>query len=41
MFERLRRLYHEGKIHEEELQNAVEMGWITEEQMEQIIHELD
>lgn len=37
MYERLKRLYNEGRIHEAELQNAVAKGWITEEQMKEII----
>lgn len=32
MFETLKRLYTEGKLSEEGLNNAVEKGWITEEQ---------
>lgn len=39
MFERLRRLYREGKIDEAGLESAVEKGWITEEQKNQIISE--
>lgn len=37
MFERLKRLYKEGKITVEDLDNAVSKGWITEEQKELII----
>lgn len=37
MFERLKRLYDMGKIDEDELTNAVEMGWITEEEKEIIM----
>ena len=37
MFERLNRLYHEGKIGEAELNNAVAKGWITEEQKNEIM----
>lgn len=37
MFERLRRLYLEGKISVQDLDNAVAKGWITEEQKELII----
>lgn len=37
MFERLKRLYKEGKITIEDLDNAVSKGWITEEQKELII----
>ena len=39
MFERLRRLYREGKIDEEALENAVVKGWITEEQKLEILSE--
>lgn len=38
MFNRLKRLYEQGKIGEEELTNAVEKGWITEEQKDEIIN---
>ena len=31
MFDRLKRLYEQGKITETGLQNAVTKGWITEE----------
>lgn len=37
MFERLKRLYKEGKITVEDLDAAVEKGWITEEEKEIII----
>lgn len=37
MYERLKRLYNEGKIDTEGLRRAVDKGWITEEQMEEII----
>lgn len=37
MFERLKRLYNEGKLTAEDLEKAVEKGWITEEQKEEII----
>ena len=39
MYERLRKLYRAGKIGETELQNAVEIGWITQAQMDLIISE--
>ena len=39
MFERLKRLYNEGKIDEAGLQAAVEKGWITAEQKAEIIGE--
>ncbi len=38
MFNRLKRLYLEGKIGEEELNSAVQKGWITEEQKDEIIN---
>ena len=37
MFNRLKRLYEEGKIGESELDNAVSKGWITEEQKYEIM----
>lgn len=37
MFDRLKKLYDEGRITDEGLQNAVTKGWITQEQMEIII----
>ncbi len=37
MFERLKRLYKEGKIDEAGLKKAVSYGWITKEQMEEIL----
>lgn len=37
MFERLKRLYKEGRISEAGIWNAVEQGWITAEQAEEII----
>lgn len=39
MFERLKKLYKEGRIDEKGLQNAVNKGLITEEQMKEIIAE--
>ena len=36
MFERLKRLYNEGKIDAEALEKAVEKGWITEEQKNEL-----
>ena len=38
-FERLRRLYREGRIDEHGLDAAIEKGWITEEQKERIVRE--
>ena len=37
MFERLKRLYEEGKITQDGINNAVTKGWITQEQAEEII----
>ena len=37
MFERLKRLYNEGRLTVEALENAVRRGWITEEQKQEII----
>ena len=37
MFERLKRLYRNGKINENGLEKAVTKGWITKEQMDEII----
>lgn len=37
MYERLKRLYLDGKINEKGLEKAVTKGWITEEQMNKII----
>lgn len=37
MFDRLARLYKAGKLTEESLHNAIDKGWITEEQYQQII----
>lgn len=37
MYERLKRLYYEGKINENGLEKAVQKGWITEKQMDEII----
>jgi len=37
MFERLKRLYKAGRIGEAELDQAVEKGWITEEQKQEIM----
>ena len=39
MFERLKRLYEQGKIDKVGLKKAIEYGWITEEQMNEIIGE--
>lgn len=37
MFERLKRLYNEGKIGVSAVWNAVEKGWLTKEQAEEIL----
>lgn len=37
MFEFLKRKYQEGKIGNIELSQAVEKGWITQEQMNEIV----
>lgn len=39
MFERLKRMYNEGKIGKTELQNAIAKGWITVEQYIEIVGE--
>ena len=36
MYNRLKRLYDESKITINELQNAIERGWITEEEFNEI-----
>jgi len=37
LFETLKRLYKEGKLTEEGLNNAISKGWITEEQKQEIV----
>lgn len=37
MYERLKRLYQEGRASEAMLKNAVKRGWITDEEMQKII----
>lgn len=37
MFERLKRLYREGKLTKAQLEKAVEKGWITREQWKEIV----
>lgn len=39
MFNRLKKLYMEGRLTESGLQNAVAKGWITEDQKAEIIAE--
>ncbi len=38
MFERLKRLYAEGKLDEQVITNAVAKGWITQEQADEILN---
>lgn len=38
MFERLKRLYSEGKIDESKIKNAVTLKWLTEEQADEILN---
>lgn len=37
MFERLKRLYNEGKLDEAAIRTAVTKGWLTEEQAQEIL----
>lgn len=37
MYERLKRLYRNGEINENGLEKAATKGWITKEQMDEII----
>lgn len=39
MFERLKRLYNEGKLDAQGIENAVVKGWITQEQADEILAE--
>ena len=39
MFERLKRLYKEGKLDKTGIENAVAKGWITQEQADEITGE--
>lgn len=39
MYERLKRLYNEGRLTKAQLKNAITKGWITEEQYEEITGE--
>lgn len=39
MFERLKRLYHDGRLSADGLTAAVARGWITEEQRQEITGE--
>ncbi len=41
MFERLKRLYDEGKIGVSAIWNAVTKGWLTEEQAQEILSSKD
>lgn len=40
-YERIKRLYREGKLTEAGLDKAVRLGWITAEQKQQILAEND
>ena len=37
MYDRLKRLYSEGKINDHDLESAVAKGWITEDEMLEIL----
>lgn len=37
MFNRLKRLYNQGRLTEAALERAVTLGWITEEEKQEII----
>ena len=37
MYERIKRLYDQGKLDDQGVMNAVAKGWITEEQAREII----
>lgn len=37
MYERLKKLYKEGRLTEAALKNAVKKGWITENEMKEIM----
>ena len=37
MFETIKRLYREGRIHEKGVRNAVKRKWITEEEANEIL----
>lgn len=38
MFDRLKRLYEAGSLNEAGLDKAVRLGWITEDQKQEIMH---
>ena len=38
MFERLKKLYAEGKLTADGVRNAVAKGWITDEQAQEILN---
>ena len=38
MYERLKRLYQQGRTTKEELYKAIGKGWITEEQYNEIVN---
>lgn len=37
MYERLKRLYDEGRITQTQLRNAIDKGWITAEEYAEIV----
>lgn len=37
MYERLKRLYNEGRITQNQLRNAIDKGWITAEEYAEIV----
>lgn len=39
MFDRLKRLYDEGRITQVQVRNAVDLGWITAEEYMEIVGE--
>lgn len=41
MFERLKRLYEEGRLNDKGIENAVMKGWITEDQARAILTPVD
>ena len=38
MFDRLKRLYESGALNEAGLDKAIRLGWITEDQKQEIMH---
>lgn len=37
MYERLKRLYNEGRVTQSQLRNAINKGWITAEEYAEIV----